>query len=49
MNGQRDLGDVDVLLEVEQAHLQFRDLLLHARRHLVSIPSVLMIRIILFL
>ena len=32
---QRDLRDVDVLLEVQQPHLQLGDLLLHAGGHLV--------------
>ena len=35
---QRDLRDVDVLLEVQQPHLQLGDLLLHAGGHLVAVP-----------
>ena len=39
VDGQRDLGDVDVLLQVQQTHLQFGNLTLHCRRHLVAIPA----------
>ena len=34
VDGQRDLGDVDVLLEMQQPHLQLGYLLLHRGRHL---------------
>jgi len=36
VNDERDFGDVDVLLEVEQAHFQLGDLFLHRRGHLVA-------------
>ena len=38
MDHQTNLRDVDVLLEVQQAHLQLGDLLLHVSGHLVPVP-----------
>ena len=37
MDGEGNLGDVDVLLQVEQADLEFVDLLLHRWNQLVSL------------
>ena len=40
VDDKRDLWDVDVLLEVQETHLQLRNLLLNRGRHLVTISAI---------
>lgn len=39
VDGQADLWDLNVLLQVQEAHLKLRDLFLHRRGHFIAVPE----------